>query len=95
MKYLFYGGMAYCGYATFQLLGFIASAFPSSRVGAIGIIILLMLIIVAMGVTNWCGLYYKKLGILTRSESVIGFAPTFVFGSLALLAVSIGVTIAR
>jgi uncharacterized membrane protein YidH (DUF202 family) len=91
MKNLFYAGLVGCGYAFFQLMGFVAAAFPASRSGAIALIILGLLFIVALGVTNWCGLYYQRNGVIDRTQSIVGFAPTFVFGTLALAAVIVGI----
>jgi hypothetical protein len=91
MKNLFYGGLCFCGYQFFQLLGFVFKAFPESRFGAIALIVLGLLVIVAMGVTNWCGLYYKRSGVLDRTQSIVGLAPTFVFGTFAIAAVLVGI----
>lgn len=91
MKNLFYAGLCFSGYSFFQILGFVTKAFPGSRTGAIALIVLGLLIIFVMGVTNWCGLYYKRNGILDRTQSIVGFAPTFVFGTFALVAVLVGI----
>lgn len=93
MKNLFYTGCCFCGYALFQLLGFVAAAFPGSRTGAISLIFLLLLLIAAVGLTNWVGLYYKQHRI-TRTQTLVGFAPALVFGAIALFAVLVGVMIA-
>jgi hypothetical protein len=91
MKNLFYAGACFSGYSFFQILGFITKAFPGSRLGAIALIVLGLLIIFVMGVTNWCGLYYKRNGVLDRTQSIVGFAPTFVFGTFAIAAVVVGI----
>ena len=91
MKNLFYAGLVFCGYGFFQLMGFVMAAYPASRSGAIALIILGLLFIIALGVTNWCGLYYQRNGVIDRTQSIVGFAPTFVFGTVALVAVIVGV----
>ncbi|WP_375511789.1 hypothetical protein [uncultured Nostoc sp.] len=95
MKNLFYAGCCFFGYSLFQILGFVSKAFPESRVGAIALITLGLLIILVIGVTNWCGLYYKRNGVLDRTQSIVGFAPTFVFGTFALFAVMVGIYAAQ
>jgi hypothetical protein len=91
MKELFIGGCLFCGYSFFQLLGIVIRGFPSSRTGAIALFILGMLLIFAMGFTNWCGLWYKRGGVLSKDQSIIGFAPSFVFGGFAVAALIIGI----
>jgi len=95
MKNLYYTGLIFCGYASFQLLGFIGAAFPLSRNGAISLILLGLLFIIGMGITNWCGLYYKNNGVIDRTQSIVGFAPTFVFGTLAIIGVVVGIYAAK
>ena len=95
MKNLFYAGCCFTGYSLFQILGFVSKAYPESRLGAIAIITLGLMLILFMGVTNWCGLYYKRNGVLDRTQSIVGFAPTFVFGTGALAGVIVGIYAAK
>jgi hypothetical protein len=90
----FYGGLLFCGYATFQLLGFLSKAFPSTTGGAIALIILGLLLIVISGINNWLGLYYKHHGIVNKIQNIVGFAPIYILGSLALFAVMVGIYVA-
>lgn len=87
----FYGGLLFCGYATFQLLGFLLKAFPVTTGGAIALIFLGLLLIVISGINNWLGLYYKHHGILNKTQNIVGFAPIYILGSLALFAVMVGI----
>ncbi len=91
MKNLFVAGCMFSGYAFFQLLGIIIRGFPGSRTGAIALFILGMLIIFGMGFNNWCGLWYKRGGILSRDQSFVGFAPSFFFGAFAVTALIVGI----
>ena len=93
MRELFVSGCLFCGYAFFQLLGIVIRSFPSSRVGAIALFILGMFLIFALGFTNWCGLWYKSRGILNQNQTIIGFAPSLVFGAFAITALIIGINV--
>lgn len=87
----FYGGLLFCGYATFQLLSFLLKAFPSTTGGAITLIILGLLLIVISGINNWLGLYYKHHGVVDKTQNIVGFAPIYTLGSLALFAIIAGI----
>jgi len=93
MKELFISGCLFCGYSFFQLLGLIIRSFPDSRFGAIALFTLGMLFIAALGFTNWCGLWYKKGGVLSKDQSIVGFAPSIVFGIFAVIALIIGINV--
>lgn len=90
MDKLFYGGLLFCGYATFQLLGFLIKAFPSTAGGAIAIILLGLLLIIIAGFNNWLGLYHQYRGVMSKNLTFVGFAPVYVFGGLVLFAVMVG-----
>jgi hypothetical protein len=49
-----------------------------------------MFVIFSMGFSNWCGLWYKRGGVLSKNQSVVGFAPFYVLGTFALVALIIG-----
>jgi hypothetical protein len=90
MEDLFTVGCLFSGYAFFQLMGIIIRGFPDSRTGAIALAGLGILLIFGMGFSNWCGLWYKRGGILSKNQSVVGFAPFYVLGTFALVALIIG-----
>jgi hypothetical protein len=52
-----------------------------------------MFLIFALGFTNWCGLWYKSRGILNQNQTIIGFAPSLVFGAFAITALIIGINV--
>jgi len=90
MEDLFTVGCLFSGYAFFQLMGIIMRGFPGSRTGAIALSVLGILLIFGMGFSNWCGLWYKRGGVLSKNQSVVGFAPFYVLGTFALVALIIG-----
>lgn len=90
MNKLFYGGLLFSGYATFQLLGFLIRAFPATAGGAIAIILLGLLLIIIAGFNNWLGLYHKYHGVMSKNLTFVGFAPVYIFGGLVLFAVMVG-----
>jgi hypothetical protein len=90
MEDLFTVGCLFSGYAFFQLMGIIMRGFPGSRTGAIALSVLGILLIFGMGFSNWCGLWYKRGGVLGKNQSVVGFAPFYVLGTFALVALIIG-----
>ncbi len=90
MEDLFTVGCLFSGYAFFQLMGIIIRGFPGSRTGAIALSVLGILLIFGMGFSNWCGLWYKRGGVLGKNQSVVGFAPFYVLGTFALVALIIG-----
>lgn len=90
MDKLFYGGLLFCGYATFQLLGFLIKAFPSTAGGAIALILLGLLLILIAGFNNWLGLYHKYHGAMNKNLTLVGLAPVYIFGGLVLFAVMVG-----
>lgn len=90
MKNLFYAGCCLSGYSFFQLLGMIIKGFPGSRSGAVALAILGLLIILGFGFSNWCGLWYQTAGNLSKNQSIVGFAPVYVFGTAAIVALIIG-----
>jgi hypothetical protein len=90
MEDLFTVGCLFSGYAFFQLLGIIIRGFSGSRAGAIALSVLGILLIFGMGFSNWCGLWYKRGGVLSKNQSVVGFAPFYVLGTFALVALIIG-----
>lgn len=91
MKNLFYVGLTFTGYSLFQLLGFISKAYPVASFGAILIILGLLLIILVVGIANWCGLYYQHRGIIDSTQTIVGLAPAFIGITLALFAVGVGI----
>lgn len=91
---LFYGGLLFCGYATFQLLGFLVKAFPITSGGAILLILLGLLLAVVVGFNNWLGIYHKYHGVMNKSLNLVGFAPAYVIGIFVLSAVIIGLYVA-
>lgn len=91
---LFYGGLLFCGYATFQLLGFLVKAFPVTSGGAIAIILLGLLLAVVVGFNNWLGLYHKYHGVMSKNLTFVGFAPAYVIGIFVLSAVVVGLYVA-
>jgi hypothetical protein len=93
MKNLLYTGYCVSGFSFFLLLGQIIKGFPESRNGAIALFIVSFLVIVAMGFSNWCGLWYQTNGHLSRNQSIVGFAPVYVFGTAAIVALSIGIIV--
>ncbi|MFM6255799.1 MAG: hypothetical protein ACKPEQ_42825, partial [Dolichospermum sp.] len=64
--------------------------FPGSRGGAIALAIFGFLVILGFGFSNWCGLWYKTAGHLNKNQSLVGFAPVYVFGTGALFALTVG-----
>ncbi|MFM5935950.1 MAG: hypothetical protein ACKOQ2_09575 [Dolichospermum sp.] len=90
MKNLFYAGCCSIGYSFFQMLGQIIRGFPGSRGGAIALAIFGFLVILGFGFSNWCGLWYKTAGHLNKNQSLVGFAPVYVFGTGALFALTVG-----
>lgn len=93
MKDLFSIGCLFTGYAFFQLLGILIAAFPNSRIGAIFLFILSMLLIFGVGFNNWCGLWYQNNGFLNKNQSIVGFAPSIFLGMFAVVALIIGINI--
>lgn len=93
MKELFIGGCLCCGYSFFQILGIVIRSFPGSRTGAIALFVLGMFLIFALGFTNWCGLWYQTRGVLNKNQTIIGFAPSIVFGVFAVTALIIGINV--
>lgn len=90
MNNLFYAGCFFSGYSFFQLLGIVIKGFPASRTGAVALAILGILIILGFGFANWCGLWYRTNGHLNRNQNIVGFAPVYVFGTLAIFALVVG-----
>lgn len=90
MKNLFYAGCCLTGFSFFQMLGQIIRGFPGSRGGAVALAILGFIIILGFGFSNWCGLWYKTAGHLNKNQSLVGFAPVYVFGTGALFALTVG-----
>lgn len=90
MEDLFVVGCLFSGYAFFQLLGIIIRGFPDSRNGAIALAMLGLFVILCVGFINWCGLWYKRGGTVSKNQSVVGFAPFYVLGAFALAALAIG-----
>ena len=90
MKNIFYAGCCFSGYCFFQLIGMVIKGFPEARIGAIALAIIGLLLILGLGFYNWCGLWYKTGGSLSKNQSLVGFAPTYVFGSMAVLALIVG-----
>jgi hypothetical protein len=90
MNRLSYGGLLFCGYATFQLLGFLIKAYPSTAGGAIALILLGLLLILVAGFNNWLGLYHRYHGVMSKNLTLVGFAPIYIFGGLVLFAVMVG-----
>lgn len=92
-KNLLYFGYCLTGFSLFLLLGQIIRGFPESKNGAIALFIVSILIFVGIGFYNWCGLWYKTAGHLNKNQSIVGFAPTYVFGTAATVALIIGIAI--
>lgn len=90
MKNLFYAGCCFSGYSFFQLLGIVIKGFPGSRTGAVALSILGLLIILGLGFNNWLGLWYKSSGNLSKNQNVVGFAPVYLFGTVAIFALIVG-----
>ncbi|MFM5937993.1 MAG: hypothetical protein ACKPER_17835 [Dolichospermum sp.] len=86
-------GCLFCGYSFFQLLGLITRGFPAHRIGAILLFLLGMFLIVALGFTNWCGLWLQHRGVLSKDQTIVGYAPSIVFGFFAVLALIIGINV--
>lgn len=89
-KNMVYIGLCFSGYAFFQLLGMVIKGIPESRTGAIALAITGLLLILILGFYNWCGLWYQSSGHLSKNQSLVGFAPTYVFGSMAIVALIVG-----
>lgn len=92
-KNLLYFGCFLTGFSFFLLLGQIIRGFPESKNGAIALFIVSILIFVGLGFYNWCGLWYQSAGHLNKNQSIVGFAPTYVFGSAATVALIIGIVV--
>lgn len=92
-KNLLYFGYFLTGSSSFLLLGQIIRGFPESKNGAIALFIVSILIFVGLGFYNWCGLWYQSAGHLNKNQSIVGFAPTYVFGTAATVALIIGIAI--
>ena len=90
MKNLFYAGCCFSGFSFFLLLGQVIKGFPGSRAGAVALAILGLLLILSLGLNNWLGLWYKTAGHLSKNQNWVGFAPAYIFGSFAILALCIG-----
>ena len=90
MKNLFYAGCCVTGFSLFQMLGQLTRGFPESRNGAIALAILGFLVIIAFGFSNWCGLWYQSNGYMNKNQTIVGFAPVYVFGTFAIIAVTVG-----
>lgn len=90
MKTLFYASLTATGFGLFQLLGFIATAYPITRSGAILFIILGQIAILILGFANWCGL--KNENYWNDSASIwTGFAPAIALGAVAIVAIIFGI----
>ena len=89
---LYFGGFA-TGFSFFLLLGQIIRGFPESKNGAIALFIVSISIFVGLGFYNWCGLWYQSAGHLNKNQSIVGFAPTYVFGTAATVALIIGIMV--
>ena len=92
-KNLLYFGCFLTGFSFFLLLGQIIRGFPESKNGAIALFVVSISIFVGLGFYNWCGLWYKSAGHLSKDQSIVGFAPTYVFGTASTVALIIGIIV--
>ena len=93
IKNLLYFGCFLTGFSFFLLLGQIIRGFPESKNGAIALFVVSISIFVGLGFYNWCGLWYKSAGHLSKDQSIVGFAPTYVFGTASTVALIIGIIV--
>ena len=92
MKFLFYSSLTATGFSLFQLLGYIATAYPNVRGGAILFILLGAIAILVLGFANWCGLQNQGNSYYNDSTQLwTGFAPAIALGALAVLALIFGI----
>lgn len=86
-------GLGFLGYSISQYLGFLAAGYPKLSFGAIIVMVGIAVAILTVGYENWLGIQLRGLhrGFL---GVLIGFAPSFVFGAVFLLAITAGVYVA-
>jgi|GEM_PF-5697797 len=86
--FFFHLSLVGIGFIMFQILGFGMAGYGLGFVllGALGGVLIWL-----VGYINKCGMAARNGGYIEPSQITIAYAPSIVFGSLAVIAIAIGV----
>jgi len=87
--FFFHLSLVGIGFIVFQILGF-GIAIPEYRLGFILLSLVGGVIIWLVGYINKCGMAARNGGYIESSQITIAYAPSIMFGSLAVIALMVG-----